>query len=383
VPPPTVPHSEFRSLRRFPALDGVRAIAVLLVVFAHSRGPRPLHYLAGWNGVTIFFVLSGFLITTLALREEERSGRMSLLGFSVRRVFRILPLYLLVLLLYVPIVLVLHIGDAAKFTHALPFFASPLPEIPFFTGGGHVPFEISWSLGIEEKFYVLWPLIAFGLLYHSKRARLPLAIALAVALWLAELAPHASRFVFPYFHILVGCVVAMLLHDRRGYDRLRHLGRRELALPLLVVAAVLQIWSSFGLPPLVVPIYTLAVAALLVGLIVSARSSTGVLARRPLVYIGAISYALYLTHQLGLGVAEELVPAQAGWAADLGALAIGLGVAITLCAVLHRWIETPMIERGRRLATAVSGRNDGGEFSARPGAVVAPSLVQVTVRSSR
>src|SRR5215471_12676618 len=136
---PVMSHADFRSLRRFAALDGVRAIAVLLVVVTHSRGPRPLHYLAGWNGVTIFFVLSGFLITTLALREEEQSGRMSLRSFYVRRAFRILPLYMLVLLLYLPIVFLLRIGDATKFRHAIPFYASPLPEIPFFTGGGHVP----------------------------------------------------------------------------------------------------------------------------------------------------------------------------------------------------------------------------------------------------
>jgi peptidoglycan/LPS O-acetylase OafA/YrhL len=284
-------------------------------------------------------------------------------------------------LLYVPIVLVLHIGDADKFTNAVPFFLSPLPEVPFFTGGGHIPFEISWSLGIEEKFYVLWPLVAFGLLAYWKPARLPLAVALAVALWSAELAPHESRFVFPYFHILVGCVVALLLHDRRGYDRLRHLGRREVALPLLVVAAVLQAWSSFGLPPLVVPVYTLAVACLMVGLIVSTRSGSRMLARRPLVYIGAISYALYLTHQLGLGVSDKLIPQQAGWYGDLGSLAIGLALAIALCAVLHRWIELPMIERGRRLAAALAVRNEGGEPAARAGAGVAPSLVRVTAQS--
>jgi peptidoglycan/LPS O-acetylase OafA/YrhL len=339
----------------------VWAIAVLLVVVTHARGPRQLHHLAGWNGVTIFFVLSGFLITTLALREEDRSGRVSLLGFTVRRAFRILPLYLLVVVLYVPIVLLAGIGDAGKFTHALPFYATPFPEIPFFTGGGHVPFSISWSLGIEEKFYVVWPLLAFGLLYHWRSARLPLAVALAASLWLAELAPHASRFVFPYFHILVGCIVAMLLHDRRAYDRLRHVARRELATPLLGCAVVLQVWSSWGLPPLVIPLYTLAVAALLVGVVVTDRTSTGLLTCRPLVYIGAISYALYLTHQLGLGVSESLVSPQRGWYGDLVSLTVGLGLAIAFCAVLHRWVEKPMIARGRRLANAVATRRTAAD----------------------
>jgi peptidoglycan/LPS O-acetylase OafA/YrhL len=365
---PLLSHSDFRSLRRFPALDGVRAIAVLLVVAAHSRGPGSLHYLAGWNGVTIFFVLSGFLITTLALREEERAGRVFLRGFYVRRVFRILPLYLLVLLLYVPIVRVLGIGDSDKFTQALPYYASPLPEIPYFVGGEHIPFVISWSLGIEEKFYVVWPLLAFGLLYYARRMRLPLAVGLAAGLWLAQVTPHASRFVFPYFHILIGCIVALLLHDRRGYERLRHLGRTAIALPVLGAAAVLQVWSSFGLPPLVVPVYTLAVAALLIGVIVSTRRSAGLLARQPLVYIGAISYGLYLTHQLGLGVSERLVSTQA-WYAEIGVLAIGLGLAIALCALLHRWIETPLIVYGRRIATALAARKANEGAPVRRGAV--------------
>ena len=137
-------------------------------------------------------------------------------------------------------------------------------------------------------------------------------------------------------------ICALLLHDRRGYDRLRHLGRTEVALPLLGAAAVLQVWSSFGLPPLVVPLYTLAVAALLICLIVSPRASTGLLARRPLIYIGAISYGLYLTHQLGLGISETFLSTGA-WYSDLAVLATGLGLSIALCAVLHRWIELPMI----------------------------------------
>jgi len=372
-------HADFRSLRRFAALDGVRAIAVLLVVITHSRGPRPLHYLGGWNGVTIFFVLSGFLITTLALREEERSGRLSLGSFYVRRAFRILPLYLLVLSLYIPIVLVLKMGDAGKFSRALPFYASPLPEIPFLTGGGHVPFEISWSLGIEEKFYVVWPLIAFGLLFYWRRARLPLAVALAAALWWAELTPHASRFVFPYFHIVVGCIIALLLHKQRSYDRLRLLGRSVAVVPLLIAAVALQIWSAFGLPALIVPVYTLAVAALLVGVIVSTRASTGFLARQPLVYIGTISYALYLTHQLGLGISERLVPARAGWYGDISSLAIGLALAIALCALLHRWVETPMIARGRRLGGVLNARKGKNEPVARSGPAVAGSASRLTV----
>ena len=88
-------HEQFLALKRFPALDGVRAIAALMVVFFHYGGPG---FLQGWLGVQIFFVLSGFLITTLLLREQARDGRIDLREFYRRRAFRILPVYFVVLL---------------------------------------------------------------------------------------------------------------------------------------------------------------------------------------------------------------------------------------------------------------------------------------------
>ena len=83
----------------FPALDGVRAVCILLVMFNHVHEPMPL-WVQGRIGVDIFFVLSGFLITTLLLRERERHGNVSLKGFYTRRFFRIVPVYALVVVIY-------------------------------------------------------------------------------------------------------------------------------------------------------------------------------------------------------------------------------------------------------------------------------------------
>ena len=89
-------HEDYLGMRRFPGLDGLRALAATMVIFFHFGGPN-WTWLSGWVGVYLFFVLSGFLITTLLLREQDRTGRISLSNFYIRRVFRILPPYLVIL----------------------------------------------------------------------------------------------------------------------------------------------------------------------------------------------------------------------------------------------------------------------------------------------
>ena len=104
----TVDYDGFKQARRFQALDGIRAIAVLLVMTVHAGAHSdflPWEIVDGRGGVTMFFVLSGFLITTLLLREEEARGRVSLKAFYVRRVMRLAPLYYLVLGVYVVLIL--------------------------------------------------------------------------------------------------------------------------------------------------------------------------------------------------------------------------------------------------------------------------------------
>jgi len=154
-------YDDWRATRFFPGLEGLRAVAALLVVFHHARTHRLWGALEGWNGVTLFFVLSGPLITTLALREEDEHGALRWRAFVVRRGFRILPVYLASLALYVSVMLSVGFGGShrAVFAHALPWYLSPFPEVPFFTRT-HIVFSLAWSLGIEEKFYLLWPLVA-------------------------------------------------------------------------------------------------------------------------------------------------------------------------------------------------------------------------------
>jgi len=99
MPPPTpTAFDAYKQTQHFGALDGMRAIGVVLVIFDHYGGEH-LKFLSGWLGVHVFFVMSGFLITTLLLREQEKRGQVSLTAFYVRRCFRILPVYYLILLI--------------------------------------------------------------------------------------------------------------------------------------------------------------------------------------------------------------------------------------------------------------------------------------------
>src|SRR2546421_11926841 len=155
-PGPPLTYDEYRSLKYFPALDAMRAYGMLMVVSAHMDDT-----IWGWigadKGLTFFFVMSGFLITTLLLREEELRGKISLSAFYIRRICRIFPLYYLVLVSY--IVLILGMGfesaqKAANLKWALPYYFFYANEFTIHRRPGEMPFGQSWSLGVEEKFYL-------------------------------------------------------------------------------------------------------------------------------------------------------------------------------------------------------------------------------------
>jgi peptidoglycan/LPS O-acetylase OafA/YrhL len=148
-------HERLRTTKHFRTLDGIRPIAILLVIASHM--PEPWWQgLNGYAGVTLFFGLSGFLITTLCLREERQAGRVSIRAFAVRRAFRIFPLYYVVLAAYA-VLIGIGVLDGAALWHAnLPKFLTYMNEL---AAEGH--YRHTRSLGVEEKFYLLWPLLGF------------------------------------------------------------------------------------------------------------------------------------------------------------------------------------------------------------------------------
>ena len=164
----TSSYAKFRDVRFFGSLDGLRAISIIAVIWLHSWwGTNYYDRLAatpvlrqGFFGVQVFFVVSGFLITTLLLREMDRYGTISLRDFYLRRALRIWPLYYVVLAIYVVNALVFERGSirAHSFLHYLPAFATF--TYTWFVSdnwpGGM--FNLAWTLATEEQFYLFWPL---------------------------------------------------------------------------------------------------------------------------------------------------------------------------------------------------------------------------------
>ncbi len=337
----------YQSTRYFSALDGLRALSAALVVTWHTRD-SPLHFLQGERGVTVFFVLSGYLITMLALREEEKVGQLSIKGFFLRRVFRILPLYYVVLAGYALSVYLFDTDKADDFNASLPYYLLYMSEIPLLLKEISAPFNHSWSLGIEEKFYVVWPFVAFAVMARS-RFRLPFALITGSALLAGGLYwtdfGHPYALLEPYGHLLIGTALAFALHNPKWFDRLGFLRNSAVYWLLGVVCIAVGLTEArWAFEFLAFP------TALFVGALVlqPKHAISKVLALRPLAWLGSLSYAVYLIHPAVLGLAERFVASDGGRLDDLITLAIGYVLSVIIAVVLHRTIEKPFIAWGRK-----------------------------------
>ncbi|WP_103353685.1 acyltransferase [Amycolatopsis sp. CA-128772] len=339
-------HDEYLATRRFPALDGVRAVAAVLVVVFHYGGPN-WERANGWIGVHLFFVLSGYLITTLALREEDRSGRVSLAEFYIRRAFRILPVYYVV----IGVVVVFAYFRGLGLRHS--GIVSALPWNVAFVGEYHqmALFGQAWTLGVEQKFYLVWPLLAFGFGALGFVKRLSLAVGLvAIMLALIPFMPYAGA----YSPILIGCTLAIVLHHRKGFAALRAFTHPGTG--LVVAAALIAVQTQFGEIAAflhddggsITGTGYILLAALLVPSLVAGRGPLAwILSRRPMRFVGERSYSLYLMQGV---VALALAGAIPQFAPHRTLTAVAVTIAGLLAAdLLYRWVEVPMIDVGRRI----------------------------------
>jgi peptidoglycan/LPS O-acetylase OafA/YrhL len=309
-------HAAYLERKRFANLDGIRAICILAVVWHHTHGVQSWKLAGrGFLGVDMFFVLSGFLIVSRLLREEAATGTVSLRSFYRRRTLRIFPLYYAVLAFAVLWMLASpHSTTGQDFKDGLGWAAVYLSnwrEVPGLLA-------ITWSLACEEQFYLVWPLLQRFLKRQAVWA-LGALIAVNVALQLGvfNAALRGTRFEVAKLNvlqvtftpILFGVGLAYLLQDRRSFvliDRLLHRPHASAGLAVACVAvAALPVASIQGLPRLT--LHVLMVCLLAAALVSERGAFSQVLQYKPLAYVGALSYGIYLMHQfIRTGVAKVL-----------------------------------------------------------------------------
>jgi peptidoglycan/LPS O-acetylase OafA/YrhL len=391
---PLLTYEEYAAERYFRPLDGVRAVSVLLVVTWHVNSSL-WAWLSGWEGPSVFFVISGFLITTLCLREEARDGSVSMTAFYVRRACRILPLYCVVLGLYVLIDIGFNRqGQRGPLLHVVPYYLTFMNDFAPNVSNLGTPFRLSWTLGVEEKFYLLWPLLGFVLLAHRRRVRL----AFAALLVLVSFAGHASGTHYLYYsQIMVGCLLAIVLDRPDWFERAVPVLRYAwLTLAAVVVSHVLMYDHSGVAQVLFGPAVALALGSLIV-----ARPSWGrLLASRAMIYIGKRSYGVYLVNLICLSIcvaiAHRVAPSAAfnshdqparhgAWATSIVLLVAVTVTSLAAAELLYRIVEGPLIARGRLWSQRITGRRPVApprltpETEAPPiavgGAILAPGVV--------
>jgi peptidoglycan/LPS O-acetylase OafA/YrhL len=340
------------SAGRIVALDGVRGIAIVLVVLHHAddlHGPVPI---GGIVGVSLFFVLSGYLITGLLLDEHDRRGTIRFGHFYLRRAARLLPA-LAVLIATLPI-LMLAVNDPVL--HVYPQMATAagvyMGNVVMANGLWMGPLLHTWSLALEEQFYLVWPACLVALLHLPRRWLFWLvASAAAVAGGHRVLANLSGDYWATYyspsttvFALLAGCALAVWLRDRQSKPWPGLVG--VIGLVGLVCLAALPRPATVGIQHVLWLWWALPATMFALMLVGAAPAIPGkLLTNRPLVWLGLVSYGWYLWHYalMNLLPGGQLLPV---WAQYLAA-----PLSLLVAWASWRWVEQPVqliIRRSRR-----------------------------------
>ncbi|WP_065964648.1 acyltransferase [Curtobacterium sp. UCD-KPL2560] len=351
--------------RRAPALDGLRTVAILMVILYHLHVPR---FDGGFTGVTVFFVLSGFLITTLLLGEHRKTGRIRLGSFWWKRLLRLYPA--LLALVVVGLLLWNWVGDykGASFGPgeaafiALTYTGNLFRSFWDTTQG---VFAHTWSLSMEEQFYLVWPPVLVLLFALRARRRWLLAglgavvVGGSVAAGLLYRTPSGNATPDVYFSpvlgvvpLATGCLLALLLDDERVRTWASGVAGHVatwggIVLLAVVTASIGDDWtqhaSTFGV---VLPLTGL-VSAVLIGGLVSVRSPlSSALAWTPVSWFGRrVSYSAYLWHPLVIALLDPFAIGPWGTVWLVGvALLVAVGAAYA--------VEVPVEKARKRVREA-------------------------------
>lgn len=361
------------------SLDGLRGIAILLVVADHSGIPFVM--LGGATGVTLFFVLSGYLITSLLLREQDETGTVSLRKFYARRALRLLPALIVALIGGTILATAFGASLSETLTAAAMclFYIGNLWPI---LGTDHLfPFGNLWSLALEEQYYLLWPI--FLLLFKRFKTTsliVVTAVLTGVSLIMRFTGPigtdtgYAHAYYLPQssvWAILAGCLTALILKQRP-----------QLTIPpwtwtagitvLLLTSTVMGMRT--GLHPDTSTLTRITIlaagpvaavcAVILVVNCVTRTAPSGWLVHPILLFFGQISYALYLwAGTIHKALALQFHPG--------GVYGLAVGVASAVLAVgaataSRRWVETPFLRMKRRFEQTPDARQTTSDAEPPP-----------------
>jgi len=370
-------------LKYEPAFDGLRAVAIIFVFLDHAWEST---FPGAWAGVDIFFVLSGYLITTLLANELSATGKIDYRNFYIRRILRLWPAFAVFLLV---VVLKISMSEGPKTGSFEAVAVSAVYLMNWsraFVWWDQYKLGHTWSLAMEEQFYLLWPAL-LALIFARRAICYILALIIVMITWRCFLALNGADPERTYngfdTHgdaILIGCLLALLV--RRNPDPPIKLSK------MWLVASGGLLAILFLLPHRTVFAQTagLSIAALLTAMMIAGlrleSPLKSLLSIRPLVYTGKISYGFYLWHYpIVLGLSQY------GIMGKMAALMLSFGLA----SASYHWIELPFLALKKQFAarpttvpcsivgTRVPGHDSDKRQSSRPVAAEEPIAASLLV----
>jgi len=329
-----------------PQLDGIRAFCIIFTIVNHVPG-KP-DYIDGTVGVDVFFALSGWLITWLLLEERRSAGAIDLKAFYIRRFFRIVPLYYFTIVVYAAAAVLFFLATAssAKIQELLEAIAYLLTfNSEYRSSEAGTVFGHAWTLGIEEKFYVVWP--ALIVIFRKWVFGSVVCAAVSVSILIAAFG-YNDFLARGYFGLGFGAGVALLVD--RSPRSLKWLHDRSLAGAALCSMAGMYV-GLILMPNVLWSLGIAASAAIMIGSLWFRQGQilSRFLSSGPLPWLGTLTYAIYLFQSLAINVGQVIVNRVHAPQNFVLVFIASYCVAVLVAWIVHALVERPCIAYGRKL----------------------------------